>query len=150
MDGKENFSNEWIRVLIDKLGELRKKKVCSGNEIDQAIMESSKVCFKEKGFDKFLKNDVSFDSFVNDFKRKFGWEIMYDEPCGVIMVSFNNTDCQCPIAKNQASMGSALCCCSQGNIKKIFEIVMKKPLRVEVVSSIIRDGNPCTFKITLL
>ncbi len=56
--------------------------------------------------------------------------------------------CGCPLVRNKViDLTGTFCYCSRGWVKKIFETVLKKPIRVELAKSIGLGDKVCEFVI---
>lgn len=83
-------------------------------------------------------------------KAKTIWmeDAQYDEPAGVLNVA-DKPGCPCPLARIGTTSGK-LCECSLGFQEHAYGIVFGRPVRAELVDSVLRGGKQCRFKITLL
>jgi len=56
--------------------------------------------------------------------------------------------CGCPLVRNNiVNLTGTFCYCSMGWVKKIFETVLKKPVKVELKKSIGFGDNVCNFVV---
>jgi hypothetical protein len=58
--------------------------------------------------------------------------------------------CYCgAVSKTKTKFSPTYCQCSCGWLRQLFETVFQKPVKVELLDSIIQGGNKCRFKIHL-
>jgi hypothetical protein len=58
--------------------------------------------------------------------------------------------CLCPMVETKpAGLSPTFCLCSLGYVKETHEQIFKKPVEVELVSSVLRGDPRCKFKITV-
>jgi|WetSurSiteA1Bulk_404760.scaffolds.fasta_scaffold01184_6 hypothetical protein len=58
--------------------------------------------------------------------------------------------CLCPMVEtNPAGLSPTYCLCSLGYVKEMHEQIFKKPVEVELLSSVLRGDPRCKFKITV-
>jgi hypothetical protein len=60
--------------------------------------------------------------------------------------------CHCPLARAGAASSPApepYCCCGGGWYKGIWEFIVERPVRVEVLRSVMRGDNDCAFAVHL-
>lgn len=61
--------------------------------------------------------------------------------------------CHCPLARAGAAATPApepYCCCGGGWYKGVWEFIVERPVRVEVLRSVMRGDDDCTFAVRLL
>jgi hypothetical protein len=143
------FVNNWTKNLMDNLNEIRNKEIYTGAEIEQAIGECSKVCFLKNEFDKKLVGFENLEEYLKYCETDLGWEVDYNKETGVIMCYEHNEECLCPVVRCNENISDAMCCCTQGEIKRMFSYAIKQEVDVEIVHSFVRDGKSCVYKVTL-
>jgi hypothetical protein len=58
--------------------------------------------------------------------------------------------CLCPMVETKpAGLSPTFCLCSLGYVKEMHEQIFKKPVEVELLSSVLRGDPRCKFKITV-
>lgn len=58
--------------------------------------------------------------------------------------------CLCPMVETKpAGLSPTFCLCSLGYVKEMHEQIFKKPIEVELLSSVLRGDPRCKFKITM-
>jgi hypothetical protein len=61
-----------------------------------------------------------------------------------------NNHCLCPMVETKpAGLSPTFCLCSLGYVKEMHEQIFKKPVEVELLSSVLRGDPRCKFKITV-
>ncbi len=144
------FMRNWTKGLLNQLDDMRKQDR-SEVDIEAAIGECSMVCFKKNKFDEKLKGFSDLEQFLQYCETGLGWETDYDSEKGTIMCYEHNESCLCPIVRvTDNDVADAICCCTQGEIKRMFEYALNKSVEVEIVHSFVRDGKSCVYKVTLL
>ena len=94
-----------------------------------------------------LEGDI--DKIIDFFTREWGWVISYDADVGVLIADENKPECVCPVAR-ATHADASLCACSEGFAERLFTAALRRPVRSEVISSILRGGAHCVYKITIL
>lgn len=143
------FTNGWTMRLLEQLEMLRSndKKAC---DIEKAIGECSLFCFKKNGFDEKLQGFSGLKDYLKFCETDLGWKVDYDENAGVIMCYEQNDACLCPIVRvNEGKVSPSICCCTQGEIRRMFQYALKQAVDVDIVHSIVRDEKRCVYKVTL-
>jgi hypothetical protein len=58
--------------------------------------------------------------------------------------------CLCPLVETKpAGLSATYCLCSLGYVKEMHEQIFKKPVEVELLSSVLRGDTRCKFKLTI-
>ena len=92
-----------------------------------------------EGFRKAVKQGVSGD------------DITYDLEKGMItMSSGERSDCFCPLISIHQNSPKVVCNCSLGWQQHTWEMLLQKPVKVELTESVLRGGKRCVFKIQVL
>jgi len=93
----------------------------------------------------------NFDGYCEHLKHTWGDEVTYDREKGVITVtSPERTDCFCPFIGVRYNTPKVVCNCSLGWQQHTWETILGKPVKVELVESVLRGGKRCIFKIQVL
>jgi len=72
----------------------------------------------------------------------------YDEKTGVLRVIGKPNPCACPLAKAGRTPAD-FCRCSTGWNELAFSTVVGKPVKVELVESVLRGDPRCSFRIKI-
>ena len=92
----------------------------------------------------------SVEEFVACLKKDFGWGLEYHKNEGYLICNENNTECLCPVVRAaNGDISDMMCHCTEGMLKTIFEVGLKKTVRTEMVTSIVRGGKSCVYKVWL-
>jgi hypothetical protein len=142
------FTNRWTNKLLQQLDGLRGKNP-SGEDIEKAIGECSLPCFQKNKFDETLKGFSNLQDFLRFCETDLGWKVDYDEQARTIVCYEGNEQCLCPIVRLNKDISPAICCCTQGEIRRMFEYALKLPVEVEIIHPIVRDGQRCVYKVQL-
>ena len=58
--------------------------------------------------------------------------------------------CLCPMVETKPEgLSSTYCQCSIGYVKAMHELLLNRPVEVELVDSVLRGGKRCQFKLTV-
>ena len=88
------------------------------------------------GYRKYIKQTLSGD------------DVTYDRERGILtMSSPERTDCFCPLIGIRYNTPKVVCNCSLGWQQHTWEAILGKPVKVELVESVLRGGKRCVFKI---
>jgi predicted hydrocarbon binding protein len=98
------------------------------------LKKAEAIAKKSKNTEKFLEGLSKVWKHLNISKD--GVFVIYEE-------------CYCPLVKNyEEKVSPNFCNCSVGWIKELFETALKKPVKVEKISTIKQGNKQCKFKIT--
>ena len=89
------------------------------------------------------------EDFINFLQSQWNWIVRYDRETNVILADENKADCVCPLFQTGIVSIGKLCACSEGFAERMFAFVLLRPVRAEVVRSVIRDGQSCIYRITI-
>ena len=88
------------------------------------------------------------DAFVQYLESGWGWKVSHDKTTRTILADENEDHCVCPVAARLPQKGpAALCYCSEGFAEAMFSFVLRRPVSATVVSSILRGGERCVYRI---
>ncbi len=88
------------------------------------------------------------DAFVQYLESGWGWKVSHDKATRTILADENKDHCVCPVAAPLPQKGpAALCYCSEGFAEAMFSFVLGCPVSATVVSSILRGGERCVYRI---
>ncbi|MGD2141870.1 MAG: DUF6144 family protein [Candidatus Bathyarchaeota archaeon] len=136
-------AHRWIAALVEALE----------SEVDEEVMEKiligcGRSCISKSFVDKARRISKE-SSNLNEFLESLGEEWSHlklenDE----VYVEYER--CFCPFVKNYpGTMSSTWCNCSRGWTKELFETVLEKPVKVEMMSTIRQGSDICRFKVKL-
>lgn len=141
------FICDWTSCLLRKVNEL--PTGCK-NEMKHALEECSGLCFERNQFSQKLKRYKSPEEFIESFCIPvLGWECEYDPKTGVIVCRENNEQCLCPIVKAMPNISDIICCCTQGEIKRIFRYALGADAEVSIVDSWVKNEKSCVYEVKL-
>lgn len=142
---KETIHSKWITSLLVALKDENP--------------ETARTIIKKRAEAHF--NDLNLKETLSPFKGKlelfhnflsteWGWKISYDKSTGVIIADENKSYCVCPLIQDKKIEGlGALCYCSEGMAELMFSYVTGKPVKSELVQSVLRGAKTCIYKIIL-
>lgn len=95
------------------------------------------------GYPKFTKEGIILYSSKQPYNRE-----AYDK--AKTREERMKAYCFCPMIKhNLAEMSSSFCYCGSGWARRLWEGILEKPVRVEIVKSLTKDDDECTFAVHL-
>lgn len=155
-DERMEFTEKWavrfFDVLDANLDAPTRKKI---------MMANGKACllsYQKATNQKPRTTPLTLESFAKQVKEKGLKD--YRIEGGVIYFQFNSAaetgsaspenHCLCPMVETKpAGLSPTYCFCSLGYVKEMHEQVFKKPVEVELLSSVLRGDPRCKFKITI-
>jgi predicted hydrocarbon binding protein len=134
----------WIGTLVDDL------VVEIGADEAKVVMEAcGQQCIGQSVLDKakLLKRDSSdIDEFLEKLNHAHigGGKLQRDG--SVIFASYERCYCG-SVSKTRQPISTIYCQCSCGWYKKLFEATLEKPVKVELIDSVIHGADTCQFII---
>lgn len=133
---------QWVKSAMEKLDQLVDKKTRT------KIMENC-ACVSNKSIEK-AKNTYKQSENLDDFLTKLqkeriaGTKLLRE---GDIIYAFYDK-CYCGRVKaTKEKISSTYCHCSKGYLKKIFEAVFQKSLKIDILQTILQGNQECKFAI---
>jgi len=134
----------WVIGAMERMEAL----VDEGTRIN--IMEGCN-CAKEGRIQKgkeLLKKARDLDEFVEMLEQAHIVGSRLERKGDVIYSYYNR--CYCGLVnKSQEKIPLTYCYCSQGYARKVFEGIFEKPIRVELLQSVVNGAPECKFAIYL-
>lgn len=118
---------------------------------DVAIQIRENCACKPKDFlmtsIELYKKYPNINDFINELqKTHFAGKLKIEK--NIIYGTFNMGKCVCGMVKaTKETIPMLWCECCKGHVKWLWEETLKKPLRVEMLESIISGSDDCKFKI---
>lgn len=151
------FAEKWVvrffDVLDTHLEEMTRKKI---------MMANGKSCLP--AWQQAMKQvpraqELTLEDFTKRVKEKGNSD--YQIVGNVIYFQFSaaaetgkpspENHCLCPMVETKpAGLSPTYCYCSLGYVKEMHEQLFRKPVDVELVSSVLRGDARCRFKITVM
>jgi hypothetical protein len=151
------FTEKWVvrffNVLDSNLDEPTRKKI---------MMANGKACLLawQKETNKTPRAQaITMERFKNWIKEKGSHEYqvegntIYFQYLSAAETGLRSKEhhCLCPMVEtNPSGLSPTYCSCSLGYVKEMHEQLFKKPVEVELLSSVLRGDPRCKFKITVL
>lgn len=145
-DTDKHLMQGWTANLLKNLSsELEPEQFSS------LIKKNAMIHFNELKMDEMLREYMGYpDKFIDFISKKWGWEIDYDKATGILIANENKNYCVCPMVNLKESIGtSVMCNCSEGFAEKMFSVIFEHPVKAEVISSVLKGGASCKYKITI-
>ena len=126
-----------IEILDVNLQEEKKNKI---------LMELGSACAKENE-NYLIQYENNLGGFLDDIQKRWIERVEYKENGTVIKLTGKKTEkCGCPFVKAELTPVE-FCNCSKGWQREAFETIIKKPVEVKIVESVLRGGERCSFEI---
>ena len=135
---------KWIREAIERL------ETSAGKEKSVRIMEKcGRECFNQHQLAKQLKEKPKSIKEIIGRLNKGSVALKMKDKNTIIAEYYM---CFCHIVKQtkEPFPTDTYCCCSVGWWKQLFESALKKPVKVELVHSIISGAKTCKFIVHIL
>lgn len=145
-----NWRLEWrINHAKNQLGMLLQKiEPEISSETRKKILEDmGRNCAKSLNWAEKYKNNP--EGFFDHMYKHSGENISFDKERKKITVVTRERDCDCPIV-NSSKTPAYYCNCSLGWQKETYEVILGKPVDVELKESVLRGSKRCVFEITIL
>lgn len=140
------FTHGWTKNMLSVMEKAKDENV----DTPELMRRCSSFCYGGKHIGDMVEPISSVEEFVACLKNDFSWGLQYDRETNVLICNENNTECLCPIVRAAGGdISSMMCHCTEGMLKTIFEVGMKKPVHTEMVTSIIRGGKSCVYKVVM-
>ena len=150
MDFAENWVRNFMRALDENLDGPAKTKVMEANGRACALdyIKKADIQIKPATFDQWLEKVHKRPS--DGTVRVEGRTIYYQFLTNYQGKPAPEGSCLCPLVETKpAGLSGTYCHCSVGYIKEFFSRTFGQPVKVEIVSSSLRGGKRCQFKIDL-
>jgi predicted ArsR family transcriptional regulator len=97
----------------------------------------------------FAKYKGNINGFLDEVRRQWVAEAVYDEKAGSLRIVDRATRCTCPLVK-PGTTPAAFCDCTLGWQQAAYSAVLGKPVAVELEESILRGGKRCVFRVHII
>jgi predicted ArsR family transcriptional regulator len=128
-----------IAILGEELGEPERKKI---------LLRLGAECAGSYAA-LFAKYRGNINGFLDEIRRQWVAEAVYDEKAGTLRIVDRATRCTCPLVKPGTTPG-AFCDCTLGWQQAAYSAVLGKPVEVELEESILRGGKRCAFRVRII
>jgi predicted hydrocarbon binding protein len=166
MEGSEKISPgtskkkiaEWVKEAISKLDKLADKKVSSEimencgyncSIINKRVIEKARArCNKYRDIEKFLEAELSNPMLGTRLERKGNVLHQFYTP-GSYSTPMR---CYCSLLRglpDDQKVSITYCNCSKGFVKKFWEGVLERTVKVELIKSAVSGAQECEFAIYL-
>lgn len=142
----DEFTENWLIELFNSLKE----------KYPEEYKESIKLCsahhFRHLKMDEMLKDYIgNLPGFLEFISKEWGWKITVDNNSRLIYADENKDFCVCPLVKDKKNkFDPILCYCSEGFAERMFSMVIGKPVRAEVIKSVLKGNKSCVYMIKVL
>ncbi len=132
LKGLDEIDLETKMKVMELCGETCAKERMTGSALEIA----KRISWEERNVDRILER-------VN---REILW-------CGAWfregrVIRSRCSECGCPLVKNGiVKLSGTLCYCSRGWVRKVFETLLRKDIRVEIEKSIGRGDDFCEYSV---
>jgi hypothetical protein len=137
----------WIKAVFTRMLEAMEKHVDEPTR-QTILMAMGRECASRLGYPTKYKGNP--EGFWNEVLTRWKETAQYDKEKGTITIaSSERTDCTC-IFVDKDKTPPYFCNCSLGWQAEMYETILSKPVKVELVESVLRGGKRCVFKIHIL
>lgn len=137
---KVRFIRNTMKIMEDTIKPKHLQSImqkCGMECIGQSLIKKAKTIYNDSTFLKSFLKKLNENHIGGGHLELNG---------NVIDASY--TKCYCgSVSKTKESISLNYCYCSTGWYKKLFEEVLQKEIKVELIQSIINGADCCTFKI---
>jgi len=144
LNATPNKQAKYIKKVMDKIIETQGEEVaekvmkpCGYQCISASIIEKAKKLYEKSG------NIDGFLQLLNE--QHIGGGHLHTKD-GKIIGVYNT--CYCGLAKQAKDMSPAYCYCSTGWFEKLFSSVLRSPVKVKKIQSILGGADKCIFEIS--
>jgi predicted ArsR family transcriptional regulator len=121
-----------------------------GEELDEAVRKKilrrlGAECARGYAalFEKYRGN---INGFLEEIRRQWVAEAVYDEKAGTLRIVDRGPRCTCPLVMPGTTPGT-FCDCTLGWQQAAYSAVLGKPVAVKLEESILRGGKRCVFRV---
>jgi predicted hydrocarbon binding protein len=144
---KLNKKMEFVHKRFAKLIEILNSKL-DKDQKNQILEDLGRAC-AEMYSAYYTKYENNLDGLLEDMQSGWDERVDYDQENQVITIIGKKTEnCFCALA-DKSLTPVEFCACSLGWQKGVFEAVSGKKAEVEILESVLRGGERCSFKIKL-
>lgn len=149
------FAEVWVTRFMDVLDEnldaetRRKIMMANGKKCYRGWIADTGQQIKPVTLERFtewVKNNIKDDSIRVD------GNIIYFQFNSAAETGLPSVDGQCLcsfVETKPKGLSGTYCDCSVGYVKEWYELLLARPVEVELVESVLRGGKRCKFKITV-
>ncbi|MFX1379741.1 MAG: DUF6144 family protein [Promethearchaeota archaeon] len=143
-DSKKSLLERSSRVINSIINGMEEISIVKRKKI---MEKSGEACAKAGSFEiakKISEETTSIEEIIEKINNQIPW-------CGKWKLKNNFirsicSECGCPLVRNKiVNLNSIFCYCSLGWVKTIFQILLKKPIHVEILKSIGAGDTICEF-----
>ncbi|MFZ0033553.1 MAG: hypothetical protein WAK60_01015 [Sedimentisphaerales bacterium] len=137
----------WVKKVFTRMLETMGETVDEPTRL-KILMSMGRQCANLGGWPTRYKGNP--EGFWNEVLARWKETAEYDKENGIITItSSERTDCTC-IFVDKEKTPPYFCDCSLGWQTEMYETIFSKPVKVELVESVLRGGKRCVFKIQIL
>jgi predicted hydrocarbon binding protein len=140
-DWRIGFMQNRFAFFFDILG-----KTTDQATLDKLVEQFGRYCAKENEAE-FAEYVGKIDKYFEYVKTKWVEKAEFDRVKNEIRITDKKREsCFCPLI-NSKIMSKDFCNCSKGYLKQTYETIIGKPVEVEILTSLLRGADYCSFKI---
>jgi predicted hydrocarbon binding protein len=139
---QKEFTERWVTNLV------RSMDAHLDEEIEINLMEScGRACAREGAVDAAKKCDGDLTKLLSILEKWIG-KGNVERDGNVVRIVYPKCLCHL-VAKGPPRLPDTYCYCSRGWLKEMFETVTANPVDVELLQSIKRGAEQCSFTIVV-
>lgn len=137
---------EWTRDCIELMAGAPEGKA----DVHEVLLGCGSKCFERMGLPEKLGAMKSLDEYLDFLTEEWKWKLSFDRLTGELTCDENKTECLCAVVNScQCQIAPLLCSCTEGNLKRNFETAFKREVKTKLVTSLLRGGKSCIYRITI-
>jgi hypothetical protein len=141
---EKRFKEEYVRTLMENM----EKRLDEKTRVE-LMNECGRACARRGGLYKMaLDSRGDIKKFVQTSAERLGKDNVFFQDETTVHWSYPRCYCEL-VAEGPARLPDTYCHCSVGWVLEMFETVLKKPVKVDLIQSIKRGGSSCVFKVRL-
>lgn len=143
------FARDWTKNLLDIVDAAVDGENKAVN-MKEALFQCSSICYKNKGMDDLIGKFRNMDDFFGFLINEWDWKFSYNREKNELLCDENKSECICPVAKAcNFNISPSMCYCTEGMLKRIFETALNRTVTTTMVTSVLRGGRSCVYKIVI-
>lgn len=143
------FTRDWTQSLLDKLTNAKTEDHTNGS-VKDTLFQCASVCYQNKGMDEQIGKLETFEDFFSFLIEEWDWKFSYSRESNELICDENKSECICPVARTcNYDISPTMCYCTEGMLKRIFEKALHRNVDTTMITSILRGGKSCVYKIII-
>ena len=141
--------NNWLKTLFEEFNDYE-----NTDEVQRIMKKCGSNCAKDCGMHEIVAKmkeeirDISdFTEVLATIKSNLGEGFEVVE--GGFIAEFGDGKCVCPLVSGQYINSPVLCNCTRGFNESVWSNFFDRPVKVELLQTVLRGGNTCKIKVLI-